>query len=256
VLVTRHHRGSAAVITLDSPANRNALSATLVDELAQHLAAAQVDAGVRAVVLTGTGGTFCAGADLSDPPKNGSTRGSYTAVLRTLWAYPKPVIVAINGHVRAGGFGLVAAADIVLSVQSASFAFTEVRIGVAPAIISVLCLRRMTPSSASRFLLTGERFSAEEAKESGLVTILVGKGGLDSAVDTLLAQLRETEPGAVEVTRGLIRRVPSMDVDLDFDFAEELSARMFSSAPAQEGIAAFRERRPPEWAASASSKYE
>jgi len=133
-----------ATITLDSPANRNALSQRLLVELGQALAATAGDEAVRGVVLTATGSTFCSGADLKDPPGQGAGAGvSMAEILEALWHFPKAVVARVNGHVRAGGIGLVAATDIAVAPTSATFAFTEVRIGVAPAIIAVVCGRRM-----------------------------------------------------------------------------------------------------------------
>jgi enoyl-CoA hydratase/carnithine racemase len=235
------------VLALDSPANRNALSRGLVAELSEQLVAARSDAGVRAVAITGTGRTFCSGADLTDPPVDEGP-GSFADVLKELWEYPKPVLTAVNGHVRAGGFGLVAAADAVVCARSASFAFTEVRIGVAPAIISVLCLRRMAPIAASRYMLTGERFGPEEALAAGLVSTVVDDGELRAATDRLLDELRQCEPNALRATRSLLRAIPSMDAESGFAHARRVSAEMFSSPEAAEGIAAFKEKRPPRWA--------
>lgn len=246
-LVSRGDRGGSAVVTLDSPHNRNALSRRLVEELLAHLEAVAADPAARALVLTGTGRTFCAGADLSDPPVSAG-RGSYADVLRVLWNYPKPVVIALNGHVRAGGFGMVAAGDVVLCVEAATFALTEVRIGVVPAIISVLCLRRMTPVAASRYLLTGEQFDPVAAREAGLVTRVVADGTLDAAVDEVLAGFRLCEPTALRVTRELLRRVPQLDVEAGFTWTQEVSQQMFASPEAAEGIAAFKEKRPPRWA--------
>lgn len=246
-LVRRADRSGGAVVTLDSPANRNALSKQLVEELDGHLADAAGDPAVRAVVLTATGRTFCAGADLSDPPMQ-SGPGSFADVLRRLWDYPKPVVAAVNGHVRAGGFGLVAAADVAVAVRSATFAFTEVRIGVAPAVISVLCLRRMTPVAAARYLLTGEQFGSDEAAAAGLVSQVVEDQALDAGVDSLLDALRAGEPEALRVTRALLHTVPMMDVEAGFAHTQEISQAMFASEAATEGIAAFREKRPPSWA--------
>jgi enoyl-CoA hydratase/carnithine racemase len=215
--------------------------------LRSHLEQAADDAGVRSVALTNTGNTFCSGADLSDPPGQ-SGPGSYTEVLKMLWGYPKPVVIALGGHVRAGGFGMVAVADVVLSIRSASFAFTEVRIGVAPAVIAVVCLRRMTPLAAARYFMTGERFDADEAQAAGLVSVVVDDDQLGSALDGLLLEFRRCEPNALRATRSLIRRIPEMDSESGFSYANDVSGRMFASAEAAEGIAAFRERRPPRWA--------
>lgn len=235
------------MLTFDSPQNRNALSNALVTEFRSHLEQVAGDAGIRSVALTNTGNTFCSGADLSDPPGE-SGPGSYAEVLKMLWEYPKPVVIALGGHVRAGGFGMVAVADVVLSIRSATFAFTEVRIGVAPAVIAVVCLRRMTPVAATRYFMTGERFDAVEARAAGLVSTVVEDGELTSALDALLADFRQCEPNAMAATRSLIRTIPEMDPESGFAYAQEVSGRMFASAEAAEGIAAFRERRPPRWA--------
>lgn len=246
-LVTRTDRAGSTVVTLDSPRNRNALSRQLVEELLAHLETIASDPAARALVLTGAGRTFCAGADLKDPPVAAGP-GSFADVLRALWDYPKPVVVAVNGHVRAGGFGLVAAGDVVLCAETATFALTEVRIGVVPAIISVLCLRRMTPIAASRYLLTGEQFDPQAAREAGLVTTVVPDGSLVEATDAVAAEFGQGEPTALRVTRDLIRRIPQMDVGSGFEWAQEVSQKMFASPEAAEGIAAFREKRPPRWA--------
>jgi methylglutaconyl-CoA hydratase len=248
-LVRHERRGVGSVLTLDSPANRNALSKTLVEQLHAALAADREDPGVRTVVITGEGGTFCSGADLKDPPVSAGA-GSFTDVLRTLWDYPKPVVVAINGHVRAGGFGLVAAGDVVLCSRSATFSFSEVRLGLVPAIISVLCLRRMTPVTATRYLLTGEKFGPDEALGAGLVSELVDEAELTAGVDRLLEEFRQCEPVALRETRALIRSIPGMDAAAGFTVAEQVSQRMFASPGGAEGIAAFRERRSPSWAVS------
>ncbi|HKE74443.1 MAG TPA: enoyl-CoA hydratase-related protein [Acidimicrobiales bacterium] len=238
-----------ATITLDSPANRNALSRRLLVELAGHLAAARDDPGVRAVVLTATGTTFCSGADLADPPGAGAAGSvSLPEILTDMWRYPKAIVVRLNGHVRAGGTGLVAAADIVVAPSSATFAFTEVRIGVAPAVIAVVCGRRMSARALARYTLTGERFDAAAAADAGLVTIVVEPDALDAAVAEVADAVRLTEPNAVRATKDLLTRLPAMGLDEGFSWAEELSQRLFRSPEAAEGIQAFREKRPPVWA--------
>ena len=246
-LVGRDDRQGSAVLVLDSPANRNALSRALIAELRRHLADVAADASIRAVAITATGTSFCSGADLADPPEPRGA-GSYADVLQTLWDFPKPVVAAVNGHVRAGGIGLVAAADVVLGAASATFAFTEVRIGVAPAVVAVLCQRKMTAASASRYLLTGESFDAAAAMAAGLVSELVPAPDLTPALDRLLGDLRWAEPEALRVTRDLMRRLPGMDVASGFEHAAAVSEAMFASPGAAEGIAAFREKRRPEWA--------
>ena len=241
-----------ATITLDSPDNRNALSQQLLAELDDALRGARDDGDVRAIVLTATGTTFCSGADLSGATSAGSRAVPFVEILSMLWSYPKTVIARLNGHVRAGGFGLVAAADIVVAPTSASFAFSEVRIGVAPALIAVLCQRRMTSRAASRYLLTGEVFDAHAALDTGLVTIVVEPEQLDEATAQIVHAVRQTEPHAVKATKGLLVDIPAMSVDDGLRRAEAISTALFGSPEAAEGIAALKERRAAAWATEAA----
>jgi methylglutaconyl-CoA hydratase len=239
---------AVATITLDSPANRNALSNQLLEELAARLRRAAEDPEVRCVVLTATGSVFCSGADLSTPGSVASAPVTLVDVLTLLWEYPKGTIVALNGHVRAGGIGLVASADVVLAPTKATFAFSEVRIGVAPAIIATLCGRTMSPRSLSRFMLTGEVFDAQSALDSGLLTFVGEEAELAEQLRTLSEAMALGEPTAVASTKALLRELPAMSVAEGFRHAEALSARLFATPEAQEGIAAMREKRRPSWA--------
>lgn len=247
MLVTRRDRAGAAVLTLDSPDNRNALSRRLVADLDRHLSDAVTDGAVRVVAITATGGTFCAGADLADPPVQEGP-GSIGGLLERLWGCPKPVVAAVQGHARAGGLGLVAAADIVVASDASTYAFTETRLGLVPAIISVLCLRKMPAPAAHRYLLTGEKFGPAEARAAGLVWDVVPHTELDSALDGVISRFRECEPEALRATKDLLRRMPAMGVADGFEYARQVSRSFFGSESAAEGIAAFKEKRPPRWA--------
>lgn len=165
-LIGRSRTRGVETLSLDAPERRNALSAALVGGLAAALTDAGKDPGVRAVVLTHTGNTFSAGADLKDPPDPSALVG----LLRQIAELPKPVVARVTGHVRAGGLGLLAACDIGVASRAATFAFTEVRIGVAPAMISLPLLPRTDPRALARYYLTGERFDADEAARIGLIT--------------------------------------------------------------------------------------
>lgn len=246
-LVHLDRADGVATITLDSWSNRNALSAQLQSELAAHLDTAVHDEDMRAIVLTATGTVFCSGADLKGAQPSASPGVSYPDLLLSLLHAPKPVIAALNGAVRAGGIGLVASCDIVVAPADATFAFAEVRIGVAPAIIGVVCLRRMTPLAASRYFLTGEVFTAEQAVTAGLVTIVCPGEEVAARVDTLTADIRRTAPGAVAETKRLLTELPALGLADGFALAAATSARLFASDEAQAGIAAFRERRPAPW---------
>jgi enoyl-CoA hydratase/carnithine racemase len=248
-LVRTHVHDAVHTITLDSPGNRNALSARLLAELAGAIELAAVDPDVRVVVLTGTGTVFCAGADLSDPPgSDPDAPFGLPAVLQAITTSPKPVIGRINGHVRAGGLGLVAACDVAVAPLDASFAFSEVRVGVAPAIIAVVCQPLMRPRDYSRYTLTGSAFGAADAVTAGLLTIAVERDDLDAATDALVTDFLAGAPAAIARTKALTTQLPSLDRAEQFSLTAEISATQFQSDEAIEGIAAFREKRPPKWA--------
>ncbi len=242
-----------ATLTLDRPELRNVLNAESMAALLAGLRAAAEDDTVRVVVLTGSGNTFCAGADLrgavatADGSFSGSGPRALVDVLTALLDHPKPTIARVQGHVAGGGNGLVAACDLAVAAEEARFAFSEVRVGVAPAVISVVCLRRMPPREAAELLLTGERVPASRALQAGLLTAVVPAAELDAAVATWVGQLRQGGPNALAATKQLLRRVPAMTLDDGFDWTAELSAQLFGSAEAREGMTAFVERRPPSW---------
>jgi enoyl-CoA hydratase len=240
-LVGRARARAVETLTLDSPHNRNALSAALVGELADALTDAGQDTGVRAVVLTHTGNTFSAGADLKDPPPP----EALVALLRQIIELPKPVVARVTGHVRAGGLGLLAACDIAVASTEATFAFTEVRIGVAPAVISLPLLPRTDPRALSRYYLTGERFDAAEAALTGLLT--THSDDVDTALAPILDGLRKSAPGALAETKRLLTARVLEAFDRDAAVLTALSARLFSSPQAREGMTAFLERRDPAW---------
>ena len=236
-------------LTLDSPHNRNALSAALVGELADSLAKGENDADVRAFVLTHTGNTFCAGADLKDPPGNTpGQRFGFPTILQTIQTCAKPVVARINGHVRAGGMGLVAACDIAIAPDDATFAFSEVRIGVIPAIIAVVCQPVMAPRAFRRHVITGAVFDAAEAERNGLVTAAVARADLDAAVAAAPEDLRLAAPGAIARSKSLIDELPRRPIDEQWTWTAGISAVQFQEPDAVEGIGAFREKRTPRWA--------
>ncbi|PRY56350.1 enoyl-CoA hydratase [Knoellia remsis] len=253
--VTTSTQGGIATVTLDSPHNRNALSDLLVTQLSEALAAAAEDDSVRAVVLTHTGGTFCAGADLSEASSSTGddpvrARAEQLAdLLRSIVAHPKPVIGRIDGHVRAGGMGLVAACDIVLAGPSSTFALTESRLGLAASVISLTVLPRVEPRAASRYFLTGEKFDAAEAARIGLVTS--APDDVAGALAALVAELGQGSPQGLRESKALVNH----DLVARFDDQRERvaaqSASLFASDEALEGMTAFLQRRPPRWAADA-----
>ncbi|MEV5933801.1 enoyl-CoA hydratase family protein [Streptomyces sp. NPDC093250] len=240
-LIGRTRARGVEMLSLDAPERRNALSAALVGELAAALTDAGQDTGVRAVVLTHTGTTFSAGADLRNPPPPDALVG----LLRQIIELPKPVVARVTGHVRAGGLGLLAACDITVAAHTATFAFTEVRIGVAPAVISLPLLPRTDPRALARYYLTGERFDAAEATRIGLLT--AAGDDVDDTLAPILDGLRKSAPEALAETKRLLTARVLETFDRDAADLTALSARLFSSAPAREGMTAFLERRDPEW---------
>ncbi|AIC72717.1 Probable enoyl-CoA hydratase/isomerase [Mycobacteroides abscessus] len=255
-LVQYEVEGRAARLTLDSPHNRNALSSGLVRQLREGLLRAATDRTVRAVVLTHTGNTFCAGADLSestgasaDPQDVAKDRaGQLTALLRDILELPLPVVIAVNGHVRAGGFGLVGAADIAVAGPDSTFALTEARIGVAPSIISLTLLPRLTGRAAGRYFVTGEKFDARVAAEIGLVTKSVDSAeAVEAAVTSLVDDIALGSPQGLAESKRLTTAPILADFDARAVELTETSARLFVSPEAQEGMLAFLQKRPPAW---------
>lgn len=237
-----------AALTLDSPANRNALSAQLVGELTAHLQTAAADGAVRAVVLTHTGTTFCAGADLKESAaEGGPAQGTLRmlGMLRTIVELPKPVMARIDGNVRAGGLGIVGACDIAVAGRSSSFAFTEVRLGLAPAIISLTTLGRMSERAAARYYLTGEKFDATSAAQAGLIT--TAADDLDGEITAICDALRACSPQGLAETKPLTTRTTLVAFAERAEQVQEQSARLFGSGEAREGMLAFLQKRPPEW---------
>ncbi|GHD26847.1 enoyl-CoA hydratase-related protein [Nocardiopsis kunsanensis] len=257
-LVTLTVERAVATVTLDSPRNRNALSARLRTELSRALADAMADDEVRAVVLTATGPVFCAGADLKEigaalAGEEVEPAPELPEIFEQIMDGPKPVVAVLNGVARAGGIGLVAAADIALAPKSATFAFTEVRIGAVPAIISVPVSARMHARRLSYYFLTGETFDAETAAEAGLITQAVPHGEMAEASERVLEGLRVAAPAALSRTKQLLDEVGGGTESVPDRRAEafarmgELSAEFFAGEEAAEGRSAFFEKRSPSW---------
>ena len=247
--------GHIARLTLNSPHNRNALSTTLVSQLHQGLRDAAADPAVRAVLLGHTGNTFCAGADLSegsaatgaDPGEMAAERArEMAALLRAIVESPLTVIVAVDGHVRAGGMGLVGAGDIAVAGPRSTFALTEARIGVAPAIISLTLLPKMSARAAARYYLTGETFDAATAAGIGLITMAADD--VDAAVASLVADIGRASPQGLAASKALTTAAILDGFDRDAERLSTDSARLFVSEEAREGMLAFLQKRPPRWA--------
>jgi methylglutaconyl-CoA hydratase len=250
-LVRTATAAGVTTLTLDSPANRNALSTPLMGELLDRLSAAAADPAVRVVVLSHTGPVFCAGADLKETAE-ARADGRIPAdvmgdVLAAIWELPKPVVARVGGPARAGGLGLIAAADIAVCALDATFAFSEVRLGVIPAIISATVLPRLAPRAAAELYLTGNVFDGRRAAEVGLVTAAVPGDELDAAVGAYVSALVRGGPLALAGTKQLLRRTGQPAIRAELAELSARSAGYFRSEEGREGVAAFREKRDATW---------
>lgn len=236
---------AVATITLDSPHNRNALSRQLVSELFEHLRAATADDAVRVVLIRSSGKVFCSGADLSEATADGMEEGARRIVelQRLMVSMDKPVVVRAYGAVRAGGIGIVAASDVAVANESATFALTEVKLGLAAAIISLTVHHRMNPRAAALTTLGGEVFSGTDAAAYGLVTLAVPDEEIDEKVASLCRSLATGAPQGLRESKrilnaDLIERIDARGADL-----AALSARLFASDEAREAMTAFLSRK-------------
>lgn len=237
--------GGIATITLDSQANRNALSRALLAGLHDALDRAE-QAAARAIVLTHRGPAFCAGADLKERSAGPPDSAPFVRVLERLMDTAAPTIAAVDGAVRAGGIGLMASCDLVVVDETTTFALTEVRIGVAPAIIAVPILRRVPASRIAAAMLTGAPFDAHEARSMGLVTNVTTD--VVATVAELCTGILAGAPRAVAETKQLLHRIGSLDRDVGFEEMRRLSDELFQSADGVEGMRAFADKRAPSWA--------
>lgn len=243
-LVHTNVTNGIAVLTLDSPTNRNALSTALISELTVGLQSVVDDDVVRAVVLSHTGPVFCAGADLRETAAGESSPvAAMPELLATIWEARVPVVARVAGAARGGGLGLIAAADIAVCSMDASFAFSEVRLGAIPATISPIVLARVHRRAAAELFLTGHAFDGRRAAEIGLVTVAVAETELDATVNGYVDALRRGAPNALAGAKQLLNR-PLRD---ELESLATLSAQYFASAEAAEGMAAISEKRAPNW---------
>lgn len=230
-----------ATLTLDSQHNRNALSRQLVAELSEGLGRAEADDTAKVVELRAEGRTFCSGADLSEASADGmeETAGTLVALQRRIVTLAKPVLARVHGNVRAGGIGIVAAADIAISADDATYAFTEVRLGLTPAAISLSVLPRMTDRAAAMTFLAGEVFDGTTAASYGLVTEAVPETDLDTRVRQVCASLTRGNPQGLRETKRLLARGLVARIDEQGEDLAALSARLFGSDEARAAMRAF-----------------
>jgi methylglutaconyl-CoA hydratase len=246
-----------ATLTLADVERRNTLTAAVIAGLLDALEAADADPAVRVVVLTNRGRVFCAGADLTGPSAVDSAtseRGArgFDELLRAIQSSATPVVGRIDGHAVAGGVGLAAACDISIARDDVLIGFTEVRVGVIPAMISVVCLPKMRRGDALEAFLRGTRFPAPRAAEIGLITQAVPAADLDAVVAEVVDDLERGGPTALGLAKRLVYEVPSLPVEEAWAATAAQSAALFESDEAAEGMAAFLGKRRPAWAPDGS----
>jgi methylglutaconyl-CoA hydratase len=252
-------QGHVARITLSRPTVRNAFNDEVIAELSAAFEAVGQHHDVRAVVLAAQGPAFCAGADLNwmrrmadyTREENIADAGKLAAMLRTIYECPKPTIAAVQGDVFAGGLGLVAACDMAVSVNTATYCLSEVKLGLIPATISPYVIRAMGARAAHRYFLTAERFSAQEAHRIGFVHELVGStDALTAKVDELAQALCNASPAAVRAGKRLVQDVAEREINANLIAATvESIADIRASDEGREGVQSFLNKRKPSWLA-------
>lgn len=250
--------GSVARVTLDRPAVRNAFNAELIAELQSTFAALGAEApdALRAVVLAGNGRSFCAGADIEwmraslslSLAENEADARRMADMFAVIDACPAPVIARVHGAALGGGMGLCAVADVVVTTKDCLFGFTEAKLGILPAVIAPFVLAKIGESAARRFFATGERFSADRAREIGLVhEVVADEAALDERVAGVVAEIGSAGPTAARAAKATIRDLRQRSAHEARALTVERIARQRTSPEGQEGLAAFLEKRPPAW---------
>ena len=247
--------GAIATITLDRPDKRNAISSTMIEELLEVLNAADGDAAVRVLILTGAGRAFCSGMDLETlqtiagqtTEQNLADSRQMARMFHRLYAFPKPLITAVNGAAVAGGCGIATFSDITLAVPEAKFGYTEVRIGFIPALVSVLVRRQMGEKRARELLLTGQIIDAAEALRLGMVTEIVPAENLLQRAHEVAAKFLEASPTSLRRTKRLLLQYNEKEVTQEIEMATQENAAIRATDDFREGLASFLEKRQPKW---------
>lgn len=255
LLQTVDSRGVAR-LTMNRPELRNAFNEALIGAVCDAVGRLNAEPNVRAIVLTGAGAAFSAGADLNmmrraagySAVENRDDARRLAHMLHAIYASPKPTIALVNGPAMGGGVGLVAACDIAIAGEDAFFALSEVRLGLVPAVISPFVVQAIGARQARRYFLTGERFDAETARRIGLVHMVAMKAQLEASLDGVIENLLACGPGAVAEAKDLIRAVKSRPItEAVMEDTAERIARLRASPEGKEGVSAFLEKRRPNW---------
>jgi len=242
-------------VTLNRPDVHNAMNDTLMNELTQCFKTIGNDASTSVVILTGNGKSFCAGADLNwmkrmvhySQAENKKDSMLLLDLYETISSCPKPIIGRINGSAFGGGIGLLAVCDITITISESKFGFSEVKLGIIPAVISTFVSSRMTTADMRRLFITGERFDAKMAHNVGLIDFVESPENFDSTVNSYVEQMRSSGPSAIKEIKQLIKNLREMDHSAYKNFTVEKISELRVSQEGQEGISAFLEKRKPKW---------
>ena len=255
IIVARSHANRVATVTMNRAEVHNAMNTQLIEDLKAALHELSADNRLHAVVLTGAGKSFSAGADLTmmqaaanySAEQNKEEARSMRELFALIDEFPTPVVARVNGAALGGGLGLLAACDIVIAVDSARLAFSEVKLGIAPAMISPYVVRKIGSSWARKLFATGERFTPALAREIGLVHTVVPLAELDASVEGTIQDLLSSAPQAIRVCKTLARTVGQMDEQTTRIYTVGLISKLRVSPEGQEGLRAFLEKRKPAW---------
>lgn len=253
--LTLTKKDDKSIIALNRPEVHNAMNDTLLHELTDCFRHLSTDDSVKIIILTGNGKSFCAGADLSwmkqmvsySMEENKKDSRLLLNMYETIHSCPKPVIGRVNGAAFGGGIGLLAVCDITITVPEAIFAFSEVKLGIIPAVISTFVAPRMTPAMMRRFFITGERFDATTAQRIGLIDIITSPEKLDTTIDSYIEQVRSSGPHAIKEIKHLLYQLQKMDLAEYKEFTVNKISELRVSPEGQEGIKGFLEKRKPTW---------
>ena len=246
---------NVATVTLSRPEVHNAVNERLIRELTTCFKELANDEKTKVIVLTGKGESFCAGADLNwmksmamySKEENIRDSRLLLDMYEAIYNCPKPVIGKINGHAFGGGVGLIAVCDINIATVGSKFAFSEVKLGIIPSVISTYVVRRIGLSNMKRLFITGERFNSEYAKEIGLIDFVAEKDDFNSTVERYVDQLKSSSPKAIKEIKNLVNNYKKMDIEKYKEFTVEKISELRVSEEGQEGMNAFLEKRRPKW---------
>jgi enoyl-CoA hydratase/carnithine racemase len=248
-------RGAVQWITINRKARRNAVNEAVITAIGGGIEQACADDAVRAIVLTGAGEkAFCAGADLQKNTQGGAFEVDYSRprhyfvdLFKQMQTCPLPLVARVNGHVMAGGFGLLCACDMAVAADDIRFGTPESRVGLAPMMILPYMMRLIPPRRLQEMAITGEHFTAAEALEWGIVNYAVPRGELDQRLDWLLGRITNKSPTSIRLFKQAFNAMRDMSLNEGLEYAQAMVPVMSGTADAAEGISAFQEKRQPDW---------